>query len=173
MKPVCLEWPFNLVFIQATMKSGLVGCRRLNATRLHIHIMLISKFGANDSVPLPGRTASGVNLSGPFFQTNKPVGGGARHCGNIPASCVSCFVTQVSEYLPNHHRVFSAIAPGIGPVQGRHDAGGRRPGARNDEIGRARPWLRHVRKFTPQVGHGHDPSGRPPARRDRRYRQRT
>ena len=47
MKPVCIEWPFNLVFIQATMKSGLVGCRRLNATRSHIHIMLISKFRAH------------------------------------------------------------------------------------------------------------------------------
>ncbi len=39
--------------------------------------MLISKFGANDSVPLPGRTASLVNVPGPFFQTNKPVRGGA------------------------------------------------------------------------------------------------
>ena len=46
----------------------------LNSTRLHIYIMLIAKFGANDSVPLPRRTASGVNVPGPFFQTNKPGG---------------------------------------------------------------------------------------------------
>ena len=69
------------------MKSGQIWMPEAEFHPVHIYIMLISKFGANDSVPLPGRTASLVNVQGPFFQTNKPVRGGARHCGNtlVPA----------------------------------------------------------------------------------------
>ena len=55
------------------MKQNIL-CVGLDVDDTQYHVSAFN----DDSVPLPGRTASLVNLPGPFFQTNKPVRGGAR-----------------------------------------------------------------------------------------------